>query len=437
MLEEGLAECPAYILDGVTTTDEIRFNQIHNASDIDTMDAPLYVPAQPVANTWAHVAPDDLRGNLRTKNAARKSEILRLLAKHGEWGSAVVTQSGEVLASGLYSVCCAILHLPIRVYVVRDNQREDVLRYFGQSYGQFSYDHLPKTTWAQSLAQLMRLRNEDSGKGKSRTYESTVLPLLRKHPAWRVLDFGAGQMDYVKKLRTAGYHIRGLEFYFRRGKQLDVRAVHRDIDALCSDLRAHGRYDLVVCDSVLNSVDTVQAERDVMACLNALCAPGGLIVFSGRNRDYVDYIEQELFAITDTATFVHFIDDHGFSAHFSSGVWRYQKYHRYHEVAALAEHYVGAAHQIRYADGSAVRLCDFAAVRGGGRSSWVCVGHKAGDIDTAEAEAALSREFNLPLPDGRTYARSADIVDAWHAARERDPQHKHAVEAYSGFRNYR
>src|SRR5258706_7144581 len=147
MLAEGLAECPAYVLDGVTTTDEIRFNQIHNASDIDTMEAPLYVPAQPVANTWAHVAPEDLRGNLRTKNAARKSEILRLLAKHGEWGSAVVTQSGEVLASGLYAVCCTILHLPIRVYVVRDDQREDVLRYFGQSYGQFSFDHLPQTTW--------------------------------------------------------------------------------------------------------------------------------------------------------------------------------------------------------------------------------------------------------------------------------------------------
>src|SRR5258706_12908990 len=57
MLAEGLAECPAYVLDGVTTTDEIRVNQIPNASDSHATEAPRYEPAQPLAHTLRQRAP--------------------------------------------------------------------------------------------------------------------------------------------------------------------------------------------------------------------------------------------------------------------------------------------------------------------------------------------------------------------------------------------
>src|SRR2546428_12201254 len=83
-------------------------------------------------------------------------------------------------------------------------------------------------------------------KGKSRTYENLVRPLLR--PGIRVLDLGAGQMDYMKRLRGEGVAIMGIEFYLRAGHYLNTPQVHRDIDALCQELRQRGRFDLVICD---------------------------------------------------------------------------------------------------------------------------------------------------------------------------------------------
>lgn len=86
-----------------------------------------------------------------------------------------------MLVSGLYAICCKILNRSCLVYVLPNEAAPLVARYFGRSYGQFHYDHLPKTTWAQSLAQMMRLREktaakDGSNKGKSRTYENLVLP---------------------------------------------------------------------------------------------------------------------------------------------------------------------------------------------------------------------------------------------------------------------
>jgi hypothetical protein len=57
---------------------------------------------------------------------------------------------------------------------------------------------------------MMRLREKtaarDGGnKGKSRTYENLVIARLA--PGMRILDFGVGQMDYVKRLRGQGVNI--------------------------------------------------------------------------------------------------------------------------------------------------------------------------------------------------------------------------------------
>ena len=235
----GLSHCPAFVLPPVNTTDEIRFNQLHNASDLDAGNETVCLPAN-LPLGYQHVAPGDIHAaTLRVANAAKKTEILRLLTRYGEWGSCVATQRGDVLVSGLYALCCKILQRPCLVYVLPDDHAPLVSRYFGRSYGQFHYDHLPKTTWAQSLAQMMRLREKtaakDGGsKGKSRTYENLVLPRLR--PGLRVLDFGAGQMDYVKRLRSQGVNIVGVEFYLRAGRLLNVPQVQKDIDAVCKSL---------------------------------------------------------------------------------------------------------------------------------------------------------------------------------------------------------
>lgn len=406
MKAAGYSHCPAFLLPTINQTDEIRFNQLHNASDLEFSEAAITIPVQ-LECGWVQVKPSDIQGPSVCKNASKRNEILRLLSKYGEWGSVVATQSGEVIVSALYAISSRTLNMPLLCYIVPDNQKESVLFYFGHQYGKFSYEHLPRTTWGQSLAQMMRLRNEESGKGKSRTYEKVVMPRISRD--MRVLDFGAGQMDYVKQLKSQGYNIRGVEFYFRTGSQVNISQVHRDIDALCKDLKANGRYDLVVCDSVLNSVDSVQSEQDVLVSLNALCRPGGTIVFSGRSRDFVEYISKNLKSYGTSGMLkkqhVVFIDENGLSASFAGGVWRYQKYHMPDEVRGLAAQYTGDQFTLTNNDGKEPKT-EFKA------SGWCVEAQKTINLTPDQFLPGLRREFDLPLPGGQSYKRSGDIESA-------------------------
>lgn len=413
MTAEGFTTCPAFILGDVSIQDEIRFNQLHNASDLDLGEALLHVPPQSQLG-YVDIDPEEITGSLIARHAAKRGEILRLLAKHGSWGSIVVTQSGEVIVSKLYAMASKILGLPCKAYVVPNEQKADVFTYFGQTYGRFSYSHLPRTTWAQTLAQMKRLRAEGTGNkgGHSRTYEGLVFPRLQRD--MRILDFGAGQMDYVRKLRRDGYAIFGIEFYFRRRALLDVGQVHRDIDTLCSDLKQHGRYDMVICDSVINSVDSLQAEHDVLLCISALCKPGGIIIYSGRSREDADIHENNTSHQFDKDRRVQFFDRDGFTAMFSEGVWRYQKFHTYEHVKALTEKYFGNDYLIyEYSTRMHEKPSLVQKFR---RSSWGVVIHKTFDHSLEQRREALAREFDLPLPEGRRYRRSTDILTAYEAA---------------------
>ena len=139
------------------------------------------------------------------------------------------TKSGQVLVSGLYALCCKILGRSCLVYVLPGEKRPLVERYFGRDYGRFSYEHLPRTTYAQSLAQMMRLRpakdrqtGERTATRRARAARMSICccpgcgtwPATACPNAPRILDFGAGQMDYVKRLQASGRHRRGVP---RRG----------------------------------------------------------------------------------------------------------------------------------------------------------------------------------------------------------------------------
>jgi ParB family chromosome partitioning protein len=410
MLAAGFTHAPVYLLGDISDADEVRFNQIHNSADIELGGCRISIRKK-LKPGWTVVQPEELEVITRTTKASQLAEILKLLTKFGEWGNAVANTSGRILASPLYALACHNLKRPLRVAVVPDDQSVAVLQFLGKQYGEFHYSHLPEQMWAQTYAQMKRLR--DTGRDRtiqSRCYENAVLPQIKKTD--RILDFGAGQMDYVKKLRREGYDIHGLEFYLRTPKsnQLDISRVHKHIDQLCESLQTHGLYDVVICDSVINSVTSVEAERAVLTTVNALCRKGGLVVFSGRARGIVDRLTQKRKVSTGKTRDVWFLDRDGITAMYQRGVWLYQKFHNLAQVKELGARYIGPHFEVVDHDRPGGAKTEIRS------SSFAVHGWKMVEFPREEVHAALKFEFNLPLPEGKRYGRGADICVAWDAA---------------------
>jgi ParB family chromosome partitioning protein len=395
----GLTTTPAYVLRHVTQSDEIKFNQLHNASDANFHMSGLRFTMRDRGPGWHVIPPEDIEILGRPRAAAKIMEIGKLLTKHGEWGNAVLTASGRVVGSQLYAYAVAIMAQPLRVCVVPDELGDAVERFLNGEYGEFSYDHLPKQTWVQSLKQPMRLRQDDI-RDESRMWLYEVLPRVTK--SMRILDFGAGQMDYVKRLQGEGYDIRGVEFFYRTkgAMAIDTRAVHQHIDALCQELHDRGLFDVVTCDSVLNSVDSKKAERNVCLCVAGLTRPGGISCLTGHSREEHDRREHEARTVTGMHRLVNFYDADGFTGMFDRGVWSYQLYHTKEDALALGHTYLSP---------------DTVYNREGG---WFSIRARRSIEHPQEVvEQALWDEFEeLPWPDGKKVGRGADILAAYRAA---------------------
>ena len=102
-------------------------------------------------------------------------------------------------------------------------------------------------------------------------------------------------------------------------------------------------FDAVVCDSVLNSVDSLQAETDVLDCLLSLCKPGGMIFVSGRRSERIASVLRHRKARDPDMRYVEFLDDDGFSAIYRRGLWTFQKFYSFDEAQAL-----GSGNSVRY-----------------------------------------------------------------------------------------
>jgi ParB family chromosome partitioning protein len=292
------------------------------------------------------------------------------------------------------------------IYIVPDFLERFARHALGAKYGVFSYDHLPKQTFIQTMAQLNRFTG-DQQDNRSPTYEDLVIPWLRKHPRARVLDFGCGKGDYVERLAHEGFDIIGLEF-FRRSRhenKIDVVAVTHMVDAVERSLSEHGLFDAVVCDYVLNSVDSLQAESDVMACVSALCRQGGTVWLSGRRREQVDCSMRSQHGVNIRAKRnIEFLDENGFSGLYRSGRWFYQKFHTAREASELMD-----------------RFGVTVVKKTAHHSSWQIEGRVLRRVlADGEKVAALKREFNMPLNDaGRLLGRDASIAAAYEKARKK------------------
>jgi ParB family chromosome partitioning protein len=398
----GVTRAPVYLLPtDASTYDEVRFNQLHNGTDLDTGDeSARVVDGLRGVRGFTQVEPDRLSVNQKAAGANIRHEIMRLVTIYGSWGACVASESGEIFHAAQYALSMKTMGKKCLVYVVPAEREAEARELLGARYGVFSYDNLPRETYIQTFAQMFRLREDTERENASPTYVEHVIPWLQKNPGARVLDFGCGQGDYVRRLSRAGHAIQGMEFFRRAiGKDaIDVAAVNGMVDSLISSLKTAGRFDAVVCDYVLNSVDTQQAEDDVLTCLAAFCKPGGHVFFSGRKKERIDWQDTMKTNVKTKQIgqrYVEFIDEHGLSALYRKGRWFYQKFHSRDDIANISARF-----------GFAITKHTESAVA-------FQLSSKQSKTPAREYVAsAIDREFNMPLNStGRRLGRHNDVKE--------------------------
>ena len=401
-----------FVLSNVNTTDEVRFNQLHNLSECEVSDrAPrLRVNDKTPVGEFSIVKNKDITIISPGEKNQAVNQISKLILRYGQFANAVINERGEVIISAVYAKAVKLMGLDLWVYTIPKDKEKEAVHFFSQEYGKFSYDHIKKKTFIQSLAQKHRLRGEN--RSHSTLYEKVVIPSLKKDEF--VLDFGAGQRDYAKMLTKKGYNIHTLEFFLRKPGQdvIWMEEIERDFQRLVNHLTTKGQYDVVVCDSVLNSVNSLEAQDAVLATLSALCKKVGRIYWSGIplkfKRQHID--RKNTFDAKEASAF---LDDNGFTGNYRYGEWYFQKYHTREQVELLNRKFIS----------NTFTLFDRGLISKGGElygSSYQVASTNDKLLPDEQYCKALEFEFSLPLPAGVRHNYADRIIKAFHFSKQND-----------------
>lgn len=397
----GINKAPAYLLSLDTTTyDEVRFNQLHNGTDMDSGDEECFLNV-PLEMGYNVVDPSKMSANMRCRMVVVRHQIVDLIQKFGPWGGVVAIQeTGEVVHCAQYAISAHITNTPLTVFAIPEARKDEYAGLLGRQYGVFHYDHVKRDTYVQSYAQPRRCVDGEREGMNSRLYMFVGIPWLEQNngKSLRLIDFGSGQADSASYMRRSGYDLIDVEL-FRRVKSshdIDRNAVNRMIDGLCEALSTKGLFDVVLCDSVINSVDTLEAEEGVMAMITGLCKPGGRVFFSGRSLEFVEQNKRNTKRIGN-ARGIEFLDENGFSGLWRRGRWFFQKFHTRETSIALAEQH-------------GLKVVDFVQ----DTNAWQ-IHAIAPETDWDRFRRAAKFEFELPLPGG-PIGRSADVIQAINLA---------------------
>lgn len=374
----GITDVPAWVMPCMEDHAEVRFNQLHNAGDLDCQKSEIHIRGLQGGN---HSYQPQAINVVHFDKHYALQYVCKMLNKYGQFGAAVVDKDGLVLSGHVYAMACKLLRLPLLAYRVPQSvSSRDARRMLTAQYGRFDYTNAPKETWNQAHAQPTR-------RGcSSDLFRRFVMPLIQKKH--RILDYGCGAGLHYQTLRRMGYRANGWEPYPRLDTNtLDLHGYQENMITLCCDVGLNGLWDVVTCDSVLNSVDSKQAEQDVCLAIRCLTRPGGMAIISGRNRETHDKIvDGSRKVTTPTRRKTEFLDDHGFTAVPGKGAgWTYQLFHTKDQATALC----------RLIGGANGAVVDFYC----NSYTWQAVVKRdtapAGEIEMA----ALKRELSLPWPE--------------------------------------
>lgn len=343
----GIEECPAFIVNGVNSQDEVRFNQLHNMTEAEiTENAPVvYCKGVEGLTGFTLIKNQDIE-ILKAGEGSKVVQLTKMMLRFGQFASVVCDKTGRVLISSIYAMAAKINGFDLYAYILPEGKEQICLDYFAKDYGQFNYEMIERKTYMQSFAQKARLRqsskdpSKQAGHSHSTLYETCVIPYITKD--MRILDFGAGHKDYATKLKKQGYNIEAIEFYHRKegSNYIDEKEIRRDFASICKHLKEFGAYDVVVCDSVLNSVDTIKAEESVLSCLSAFCKVGGKVFWSGIPEKYIRQ-KENFNTAAPLKSNTYFLDENNFTANYRNGEWFFQHYHSLADVKRLTADLIG------------------------------------------------------------------------------------------------
>lgn len=165
------------------------------------------------------------------------------------------------------------------------------------------------------------------------------------------------------------------------------------VDDFIAFVKANGKFDYVICDAVINSVNTQEAEDAVLMCLNLFCKMGGKIFISGRN---LEYMKQQTEANRNTTPMmsINFFDENGLTAIMKQGQWFFQKFLTDEDVDKIIK-----------------RMGFDVFVRKKSSGYFFIGAYKTKDFSKEEYAKAVDYEFNLKLPNNRRYNRHGDVKE--------------------------
>lgn len=386
--EIGVVSTPAILLKNISLHDEIKFNLFHNS--IETSKSEVKIKhADQLPFGYSFVRPADYVCG-ENKNAPVTKHIADLYLRYGNWGSVVIDELGNVILNSDYAVAMKMYNEELLVYMLPQKDVADFLALINRDYGQYHFEALNIKPYVQFHCQLNRIKNDDEECLRSTLYERHVIPVINKEQ--RILDFGAGKFVYVNYLKEKGFKIFGYEPYFKKNNhEILISKVVKDIDTIRRDIILNKLYDVVILDSVINSITSLEYEKYVLTTCNGLMKSNGVFFMATRCLESVEKRER-LTKATLRSRIIEFLDKDNFSATFRQGNWTLQRFHSVDSLKTMLLKY----------------FHDVEVIPGGSQNYAICK-HPV-QMTNEEYEKALSTEFNMEYPNDFRHNRHIELV---------------------------
>ena len=111
----GYTHVPAFILDGVNSTDEVRFNQLHNYAECELSEIQPEINVNLPKGTegFYTVSNKDISILSKGGNNSRVVDLTKMILRYGQFANAVCDHTGKVIISTVYAKTVKLLGMDL------------------------------------------------------------------------------------------------------------------------------------------------------------------------------------------------------------------------------------------------------------------------------------------------------------------------------------